>query len=653
MLYKVHLQEIKMPKMRTLSLDDIFALETVADAQISPDGSQVAFVVTRSYSEPGFKTPAASVWSVPYDGTDAPRRLTSGNHADNHPRWSPGSQTLAFLSDREKADVFQIYTISLNGGEGTRLTNVKGGVKSFKWSLDGSQLAFTAAEAADEAEEARHKVRDDAEYLDHDYKFTRLWVVDAKPGSEPKALTPAEYQVQDFAWYGSGWAILRGPTPHLNDMRNWDVMTIQENGSSEILARVKYSTFGIEGSADGKSLAWINNGTDAESSANELWVIHHGGAPRCVTQDYAGGMYWAAWLPEGKALLTIAVDSTQTRLGKVSLESGEVETISLSRIPAELNTWQFKVSVSRDEQRMVGVLEDGTHPGDVWAIEPGNDSRQITFFNERLSEIKLGKTETIRWNAPDGLEIEGVLIYPSGYEEGKRYPLIADIHGGPTWYWLNRFMANWHDWGQWLAANGYAVLLPNPRGSAGRGRDFAWTNQRNWGVGDFDDVMSGVDYLIERGIADPDRMGIGGWSYGGYMTSWAIGHTGRFKAAIVGAGVTDLLSFQASDISNWLPEQQFLKTPYEDLEVYLRSSPITYISNVTTPTLILHGASDERVRLGQGRELYNGLRLLKKPVEMVIYPREPHVIGELHHQRDLLTRVARWFNQYLQPDMGE
>lgn len=636
-----------MPETRTLTLDDIFTLDKVADAQISPDGSQVAFVVTRGFSEPGYETPAASIWLAPFDGSTPPRRLTAGSHADYQPRWSPDGQTLSFLSDREKADAYQLYLLPLAGGEAIRLTSGKAKVKSFKWSPDGTRLAFTAEEPKTEAEEARHKVRDDAQHLDHDYKFSRLWVIEAQEGREPKALTPAEYQVQDFAWYGKGWAVLAGATPLLNDMRGWDILSLTEDGNSEKLHKLKFSTFGLSGTPDGRSLAWIDNGTDAETSSNDLWVIQDGGAPKVLTQDYAGGMYWAGWLPNGEGLLTVAVDSTKTRLGKVSLETGAVEEVELARIPAEIGSWSYQLSASNDGKRLAAVLEDGTHPGDVWAVELGGEARQLSFFNQHLDGVSLGQTETVRWKAPDGLEIEGVLIYPSGYEPGKRYPLIADIHGGPTWYWLDRFMASWHDWGQWLAANGYAVLLPNPRGSAGRGRDFAWTNQRNWGWGDFDDVLSGVDAIIERGIADPDRLGIGGWSYGGYMTSWAIGHTNRFKAAVVGAGVTNLLSFQAADISNWLPEQQFLATPYADQAIYLRSSPICYISDVTTPTLILHGAGDERVRLGQGRELYNGLRILKKTVEMVVYPREPHVIGELHHQRDLLGRVAEWFDRYV------
>lgn len=211
---------------------------------------------------------------------------------------------------------------------------------------------------------------------------------------------------------------------------------------------------------------------------------------------------------------------------------------------------------------------------------------------------------------------------------------------------------SWHDWAQWLAAHGYVVLAPNPRGSLGRGRAFTWSNQRRWGVGDFADFTSGIDALVARGLADPDRVGIGGWSYGGFMTSWAIGHSDRFKAAIVGAGVTDLLSFIAADIPSWLPREQLFATMYDDPDLYQRLSPISAVAAIATPTLIVHGAADERVRLGQGRELYHALRARGVPTEMVVYPREPHIFAEKLHQRDLLMRVADWFDRWLQPQDG-
>jgi dipeptidyl aminopeptidase/acylaminoacyl peptidase len=629
-----------------LSLDDIFNLERLRDAQISPDGAGIAFVVTRDYVAGDNHSPEASIWLVPWDGSAPARRFTAGSHADTHPRWSPDGRTLAFLSDREKPDVSQIYTIAIDGGEARRLTDAKAGVVGFKWSPDGARIAFLAPDAPGEAEERREKEKDDAIHLDHDYKFTRLWVVDVS-GGEARALTPPEYQVREFAWHGAGWAVLTSPTPLEDDfVRPFPIVQVVEGQPDATIWQGRYSTSGLVESSDARALAWLHGGADASDSADEVWVALPGEAPRALLADYAGSLMSAAWTHAGDALVVTAVDGTRTVVGRAAVAGGEAETLLAGRT---LAFWLEppRVSLSRDGERMAAVIEAGAETGEIWAGALGGELRQVSSFNQHMRDRELGKVETVRWAAPDGLEIEGVLIYPAGYQAGQRCPLIVQAHGGPTGLWHERFMASWHDWGQWLAASGYAVLLPNPRGSLGRGREFMHRNRRAWGLGDFDDFMSGVDFLIDRGLADPERLGVCGWSYGGYVTAWAIGHTNRFKAAVVGAGVTNLLSFQASDIPSWLPAEQMLANPYADPEIYLRCSPMSYIAGVTTPTLILHGACDERVRLGQGRELYNGLRHLNVPAEMVVYPREGHLITERNHQRDMLKRVVDWFDRWV------
>lgn len=637
---------------RTLTLDDIFAIERVTDAQISPDGSRVAFVVAREYTEGEHSVAASSVWMVPCDGSAPARQFTASLHADGSPRWSPDGQSLAFLSDREKADTLQVYVMPADGGEARKLTENKAGVSEFAWSPDGKRIAYLSADAKTEDEEKREKERDDVIYVDHDYKFTRLWVIDAA-GGEARAITPPEYQVRAFAWRQNGWAIATSPTPKEDDfVLPWPVRLVSEDGEVKPLWEGKFPTAPIASSPDGRSLVWVHGGAVGEFTADEVWVALDGEEPRLATSDYSGAIARAAFMPDGKALLLIGIEGTRTVVGRLNLGSGAVETLLAGRTLESSFATLYQVSVSADGARMACVLEDVAQPGEVFVMELGGEPRQISHFNAHLADVELGRGETVSWSAPDGTRIEGVLVYPAGYEEGKRYPLIAQIHGGPTWQWLMRWVGGWHDWGQWLAGQGYAVLLPNPRGSSGRGREFAWSNRRNWGHGDFDDVLSGVDAVIARGIADPDRLGIGGWSYGGYMTAWAIGHTDRFKAAIVGAGVTNLVSFQAADIPTWLPSQMMLAPSYRDPEIYVRSSPITYVADAKTPTLVVHGAGDERVRLGQGKELYHALRALGVPTEMAIYPREPHGFQERNHQRDLLTRVAEWFNRWLKGEQG-
>lgn len=637
-----------MPEPHTLTLDDLFALEHVSDVQMSPDGTRVAFVVGKRHAAGEYRTLAASIWLAPSDGSAPARRLTYGPHSDTLPRWSPDGARMAFLSDREKADTPQIYVMPLAGGEAHQLTHAKAGVADLKWNPDGTRIAYVATEPESEERERRKQQRDDAVVVDHDYQFARLWVVEAA-GGEPAAITPAEYQVRAFAWYREGWAIVTSPTPKEDDfMLSWPVQYVRQGAAAETLWQGTYAIGVLTASRDAQSLAWLHVGALGEDSADELWVIERGGAPRLAAHDYSGVMLWTDWLPGSNALLVTAFQGTRTLLGRLDVASGTFETLLAGRTIHFFTPYLPVVSVSADGRTIACVLSDGDRPAEVWAGPLGGELKPISDANPVVREVTLGRVETVRWQAPDGLEIEGVLTYPVGYQEGERYPLIVQIHGGPTSAWPHGFMRSiWHDWAQWLAAHGYAVLQPNPRGSFGRGREFAWMNRRRWGIGDLDDVLSGVDALVARGLADPERLGVGGWSYGGYLTSWTISHSDRFKAAIVGAGVTDLLSFQVADIPSWLPGQMMLAQPWEDPAIYQQLSPISYAGHITTPTLIPHGEADERVPLGQGKELYAALRARGVPTEMVVYPREGHLLVEQAHQRDLLEHVLGWYDRWV------
>ncbi|HWE64869.1 MAG TPA: S9 family peptidase, partial [Chloroflexota bacterium] len=253
----------------------------------------------------------------------------------------------------------------------------------------------------------------------------------------------------------------------------------------------------------------------------------------------------------------------------------------------------------------------------------------------------------IRWRGFDGLEIGGLLITPPGYEPGRRYPLVVNVHGGPTWLWGDYLHLNWHDWGQWLATAGFVVLLPNPRGSAGRGNDFAAANVGDIGGGDYRDVLAGVDQLIAQGLVDEQRMGIGGWSYGGTLTPWTITQTDRFRCAVMGAGICNWVSFAGTSDIRIFPDRLFDAEAHKDPLPLWERSALRHVANVRTPTLIVHGEQDVRVPVSQGREFYTALRHMGVPVEFVTYPREGHAFVERHHQRDLLTRMRAWFAHYL------
>jgi dipeptidyl aminopeptidase/acylaminoacyl peptidase len=275
-----------------------------------------------------------------------------------------------------------------------------------------------------------------------------------------------------------------------------------------------------------------------------------------------------------------------------------------------------------------------------------NETKALTTFGEPFKD-RLSSGEIVSWPSPDDVEIEGVLLHPRGYQEGKRYPLVVQVHGGPSWQWEDRVNLSWHDWGQMLTSRGYAVLMPNPRGSSGRGSEFERLLQDDVGGGESQDLIAGAQAMVERGIADPDRLAIAGWSWGGYLTAWTITQTTIFRAAVMGAGLANLISDHgAGDI----PEANtafYPGHPYTDWDIYADRSPLKFVTNVVTPTLILHGENDERVSPTQGLEYYRALQVLGVPVRFVRYPREGHGIQERHHQLDLMRRIVEWLEQHL------
>jgi dipeptidyl aminopeptidase/acylaminoacyl peptidase len=308
------------------------------------------------------------------------------------------------------------------------------------------------------------------------------------------------------------------------------------------------------------------------------------------------------------------------------------------------------ISFSADGSRMAIAWHSGSQAPNVWVIDASSGEssmRKLTDFNADIEQAALGAQEHVRWTSDEGIAVEGILVKPYGYVEGQRYPLVVQVHGGPTWAWSDWLYANWHDWAQMLAGRGYAVLMPNPRGSTARGPEFMDANFGDIGGGEFRDLMTGVDAMIERGIADPQRLGVGGWSWGGYMTAWTISQTTRFKAAVMGAGLPNMVSDNSIGDIPSANLSYFDKPVALDPEPYWERSAIRYIRNATTPTLILHGQQDERVHPAQGQELYVALKTLGVDTQFVTYPREGHGIRERKHQIDLMRRVVEWYDRYL------
>jgi dipeptidyl aminopeptidase/acylaminoacyl peptidase len=588
---------------------------------------------------------------VPADGSEPARLFAASPKSDTHPRWSPDGRYLAFLSDRgepageEKEPKNQVYLLRTDGGEAEQLTNLKGGVEDLGWSRDGKMIAFTARDAETEAEQKRHKEGYDEHFVDHDYKFARLWVL-TLADRKAEQVTKQDLNVSGFDWSpdGTELAVRVSSTPR-NDDDYWHArLVVVRRLTGEIVRTLADNTAGdVRWSPDGRTIAFD------EYSPNRIasWLAvapAAGGPARPLLKDYAGSIRGSEWEADGKHLVVEV--NVRTRDKFLRVDSGDG---SVAEIPVETALPGSDFASSLEGQTLAYPRGAADSPPDVWVYAVGSTPRELTDLNPQAKNWRLGAVREISWkNKQDGMALYGVLVTPPDFKSGQAYPTIVEIHGGPEWAWWSGWLGSWHEWAQLLASNGYVVFLPNPRGSTGQGWKFTEANRDDWGGGDFHDIMDGVDYLIDQKIADPNRLGIGGWSYGGFMTSWAVTQTNRFKAAVVGAGVTNLFSFDGTtDITPTFLRNYFLDLPFVRRADYDNHSAMTFLKNCKTPSLLLHGESDERVPTSQGWEFYNGLRMLGVPADMVTYPREHHGFRERAHQIDLLTRLLAWYDKYL------
>jgi len=625
---------------KLLTAMDLLKINGVGNPRISPDGSRVAYTVSEVKMEKDkeWKT-VTQIWVVPTAGGHA-RQFTRGDKSASQPEWSPDGSMIAFLTDREKDGERQVWMMLADGGEAWSVTSHKGGVSGFHFSPDGKRLVLTAADQPGKDEEDRKKVKDDTMVIDHDIKMTHLWLFDLDKKDE-KRLTEGNYTVSDPQWSPDSTRIsyVTRPTPKADDgdLDNIWVLTVT-SGEKKQLTSDDRSSQNARWSPDGKWIAY--NGSDRGAvSIDFLTVIPaSGGTPRELTTKFELPTGTPVWAPDGKTLYF----STNTREA-IEVYSADVATGAVKQLTQRGGSMGIS-EISRDGKMFIGTVSSNQQPAELYASNAGYSSpKQITDHNAWLKDYSLAQSEVVKWKSKDGTEIEGVLTKPVGYESGK-VPFLLNPHGGPTGASLN----SWSGTPQVLAANGFAVLQPNFRGSTGKGIDFTRANKNSWGKGDYEDCMSGVDAMIAGGIADADRLGAFGWSYGGYMTFWILTQTDRFKAVSPGAGLTNIYSmYSQNDIQRYLRWFYSDKAPWDATDLYWDRSPMKYVKNVKTPVMIMHGQVDTRVPIAQAQEFYMALKEMNVPVDFVVYPRENHGFTEPRHNMDRVRRYVRFFAKYL------
>lgn len=637
-----------------LTPTQLMQMKRISAVQVSPDGKRVVYAVREAVLDDGRSEYRTHLHLANMDGSGS-IALTQGDRSCDDPQWASNGEWIAFASAR--AGKRNVWIIAPNGGEAIQVTHSTTGVASFQWSPNSAWIAYTALDAPTPEEEKAKNEKNDARVVDENIKMNRLYLAPLPwtSAKEVRLLTKGDFNVSGrggYDWAPDSKAIVftRTKTPHANDWPGADLAIVEvATGQVQPLASTNAAETSPRYSPDGKTIAYVaSDDPPTWAGTGRIHVIDaKGGNARPLAETFDGFGRFSeivGWAAEGRSLYFTEIERTVTRVGRLPLDGppellGTAEGVAASGV--HFNAARTHLGFSWETL----TRPPEAHVSAIGAFHP----RGISKVNANLPLDPLGRTEVIRWKSKDGTEVEGLLTYPAGAEKGRRYPLLVNVHGGPMGVFTQTYVGapGLYPLATFSGA-GYAVLRPNPRGSSGYGKKFRYANYNDWGGGDFQDIMTGVDHVIDMGVADEKRLGILGWSYGGFMTSWAITQTKRFQAASVGAGVTNLMSFTGTaDIPSFLPDY-FGGEFWDKFDAYRNHSAMFQIKGVRTPTLIQHGERDERVPLSQGEELYNALKRQGCPTKMVVYPRTPHGIEEPRLLIDCMQRNVDWFDRYLQ-----
>ena len=642
-------------ELRVLSAEDTQRIAAVGNPRISPDDQWVLYTNGARDMEDDELKRTTHIWRVGIDGSNR-RQLTHGEHSATSPEWFPDGERFAFLSSRgggegeegggdqgggDRGGANQVFVMYFDGGEAWQATEHEGGVSQFRISPDGTRLVFTARDPLSDEDEQKKKMKDDAEVVDENFRMTHLWAYDIASGAG-KRLTEGEFTVSDPQWSPDSTQIayVTRPNPKVDDASYSDIHVVDvDSGGSRMLYENAGPDTSPRWSPDGSTVAFASNPhADRTVWYSKLYLIPaEGGEPRILLDDFDLAFNGPIWSRDGESIFWSTGQGTTISLFEVDIDSEEIDT----RRPASGASFQWQLS--NDGDSWVWVHSNPSSPSEIYVAPASLENPvQLTDSNPWLREeaVQLGDVSTIRWKNGDDEWIEGVLTKPVGYVDGQRYPFILNPHGGPSGAVIESFNSSNH----FFAGNGFMVLQPNFRGSSNYGQKFLNANRDNWGIRDYDDCMTGVDYVIAEGMADPDRMVAYGWSYGGYMTFWISTQTDRFKVISPGAGLSNLYSmYSTTDIPSYL--KWFFGTPWDNEDIFRQLSPIRHAKNVTAKILIMHGANDARVPPEQAVEFYKALKDLGKDVTFVRYPRQGHGIAEPRLAMDRLRRYLYTFSE--------
>ncbi|MGH7449757.1 MAG: alpha/beta fold hydrolase, partial [bacterium] len=619
-------QQILTPEM-------VVSLKTVSSVTIDPAGKNIAYILTTprgADEEAGARY--SELFVIPAAG-GAPRQFTYKSNSTSTPQWSPDGKWVYFTSLRKGFDEqTEVYRIPVDGGEAELVTRGSNGVRQFKLSPDGKWIAYTMTDVETPEEKSAVKQGNDVQTVDKNFKQHRLYV-QAVGSSEIKSVS-GEMSVWDFEWSPDGNQIIfqASATPRTDDSYMFKKLYLGWSNAHmppKVLTETKGKLGHMAWSPDGKQIAFLGGVDESDPTNGSIFVVSAtGGEAKNLSQNYEGTVTWVGWL-DAATLIFSATERSHTALNTMSVKDGALKRI------VDSGYGMSSISATADGKTLALVANTYKHYNEVFVCAlVTKKMTRLTNSNPELDNLRFSGTKEISWKAKDGLEITGLLMLPLDYQPGTKYPCIVQVHGGPESAYVEGWTTSYVTWSELLAARGYVVFSPNYRGSTGRGVAYSKADHQDLAGKEFDDVLDGIDFLVQLGHVDPERAGIGGFSYGGYFSAWAATrHTERFKAASMGAGIANWISFTGtSDIPYENSMVHWNLEIFKNMEKAWSRSPLAHVEKSQTALLISHGDKDDRLPISQGWEIYTAMKLLGKRVEFDIYPREAHGWAERNHQ---------------------